>query len=83
MTIVGLIVVFIMLWWLVLFMTLPFGAHKSNKLVKGQEAGAPEKTHLKTKLMVTTLISLLLTALYFYLISHGYLAFLHIRDGMQ
>lgn len=67
-----LVVVFFNVWWVVFFMTLPFGAAAPEQAEKGHSTGAPAKTHLGKKAAVTTLIALVVTAAFFYFTS-GYL----------
>lgn len=75
------IVVFVMLWWVVFFMVLPFGVNRATNPDKGHDTGAPEKTYLRRKILITTLIALLLTGGADWLITSNYLTFLHIRPG--
>ncbi|MGH6886862.1 MAG: DUF1467 family protein [Geminicoccales bacterium] len=65
--------VFIVVWWLVLFMVLPFGAHPPNEVEPGTEPGAPRKPRMAIKLAVTTLIALGLTALIVWVIQSGFI----------
>jgi len=58
MTWVNAIVVFICVWWVVLFMVLPWGVRPLEDPEPGQERGAPEKPMLWRKALVTTLISM-------------------------
>jgi predicted secreted protein len=54
-------VAFVVVWWLVLFMTLPFGAAPPEKPERGMADSAPAKPRLGTKMLVTTAIALVLT----------------------
>ena len=63
--------VFIIVWWLVLFMVLPFGAVPPDDVEPGTEPGAPARPRLAVKLAVTTLIALCLTALIVWVIQSG------------
>jgi len=54
-------VIFLIMWWLVLFTTLPFGVQRQENPVPGTEAGAPENPRLWMKALVTTLITAVLT----------------------
>ncbi len=54
--------VFILVWWVVIFTVLPFGNKASDKPVIGHAASAPANPRLKMKLLWTTLIALLITA---------------------
>lgn len=53
--------VFLVGWWMVLFMVLPFGARPPVQPALGHAASAPANPRLKRKLVVTTAIALLLT----------------------
>ncbi len=55
------IVIFVVIWWLVLFMVLPFGVQKDNEIVRGNDPGAPKNPMLKRKIIVTSIISFFLS----------------------
>ena len=55
-------VVFALLWWVVLFTTLPFGVRRTERPDPGTEVGAPEHAHIGRKLLATTLITGAITA---------------------
>ena len=65
-------VVFIIVWWLVLFMVLPFGVRPQDEVEPGTEPGAPGRPRMMVKLAVTTLIALCLTALIVWVIQSGF-----------
>lgn len=80
------IVVFIMAWWIVFLMVLPFGAVAHDANTKGSNVpltnddfganhGAPKQTHLKLKMLITTLITLLLWFTVEYLVSINFIDF--------
>ena len=52
------VVVFVMIWWVVLFTILPWGVYPEAQPLPGCAIEAPAKPQLKLKLWVTTLISL-------------------------
>tara|TARA_R110002111_G_scaffold110103_1_gene169374 strand:+ start:98 stop:340 length:243 start_codon:yes stop_codon:yes gene_type:complete len=54
------IVVFATVWWITFLMALPFGAQPVHSPEQGHDHGAPKKSHLKIKLLVTTLITIIL-----------------------
>lgn len=62
-------VVYISLWWVVLFMTLPFGADPEKKPQKGHAESAPARPNLLKKFLVTSLIALLLWLVIFAIIT--------------
>ena len=60
MDIVSGIVVYILLWWWVLFMVLPFGAKAPEDIEKGHATSAPAKPNLVRKMIITSLIAAVL-----------------------
>ena len=54
-------VFFAIAWWLIFFITLPFGIHRLKEPEPGMEVGAPEKPRIWTKVAVTTLITAVVT----------------------
>ena len=61
MSIAGGIVIYIILWWVILFTTLPIGVRTSHEageeLVPGQADGAPVNPRLLFKFLLTTAIT--------------------------
>jgi len=52
--------IYFVLWWIVLFVTLPFGVrsqHEDGDGAPGTDPGAPVKTQMGRKLIWTTIIS--------------------------
>ena len=54
------IVVYILLWWWVFFMALPIGIQRDENTTPGHDTGAPQNTHLRMKVLATTLIAVVL-----------------------
>ena len=75
MDIVSGIVVYILLWWWVLFMVLPFGAKAPEQVETGHASSAPEKPRMMLKLAVTTIISAGLFVVVYLIISSGIFSF--------
>ena len=69
------VVLYILLWWWVFFMTLPFGARGLAHPEKGQTASAPEKPRLGLKMLVTSLIAMLLWGGAWLIIEAGWFSF--------
>jgi predicted secreted protein len=63
--------VFVIVWWLVLFMVLPFGAAPPAEVEKGMATSAPSKPRLGLKLAITTALAAALTALIVWSIDSG------------
>ena len=57
---------YFVLWWLCLFVVLPFGVknqHDAGDVVKGTDPGAPVIFRIWPKLLATTIVSAVLMAL--------------------
>ena len=67
----GTAVVFAILWWLILFMVLPFGAAPPDEVEPGMATSAPAKPRMPLKLAITTILAALVTALIVWLIDSG------------
>ena len=76
------IVVFVILWWLVFFISLPIGVHPPHEVGEdvepGNEAGAPVRPHLLIKVAASTGIAAALWGLAYWVISAGLISF---RNG--
>jgi predicted secreted protein len=76
MTWFGAAIIFAIVWWLVLFMVLPFGAAPPAEVQPGTAPSAPAKPRMALKMAITTLLAALLTALIAWLIQSG---LIHLR----
>ncbi|MEL6962537.1 MAG: DUF1467 family protein [Pseudomonadota bacterium] len=55
------IVTFLVIWWLILFMVLPFGVAPPDVVEKGHASSAPAKPRLLRKLLITTVLAIVVT----------------------
>ena len=55
------LVIFTVVWWMVFFITLPFGVTQPEKVEPGHAAGAPDKPRLALKASIATAIAAALT----------------------
>ena len=65
------------IWWLALFLTLPFGVrsqHEDNVGAPGTDPGAPVRTLMGRKLIWTTIISAVIFAIAWIAYNAGYLS---------
>ena len=62
------VVVYILLWWWVFLMTLPFGAKTPDVIETGHATSAPAKPMLWRKAVITTLIAGILYAIVYWMI---------------
>lgn len=61
--------IYFVVWWLVLFMVLPFRVHNqidAGAVVPGTEPGAPVMPKLWTKMAITSVIAAVATGLLFW-----------------
>jgi predicted secreted protein len=70
----GSVFIYIVVWWVVLFAVLPWGVRRHESPEAGHDPGAPAVTHLKQKLIVTTLITFVLWGIGVFLILHYHLS---------
>ncbi len=66
--------IYILFWWVTLFAVLPFGVRgqaEEDDIVPGTEPGAPIKPDIKKKVIYTTIISLILWAMFFAVVKSG------------
>ena len=69
--------IYFVMWWLVLFLTLPFGVrsqHEDNVGAPGTDPGAPILTRMGPKLIWTTIISAVIFAISMFAYNAGYLS---------
>ena len=76
-TISTLFAIYFVLWWLVLFVTLPFGIrsqHEDGVGAPGTDPGAPILARMGRKLLWTTIISAVIFAIALWAYYQGYLS---------
>jgi predicted secreted protein len=64
-------IVFAVVWWLILFMVLPFGATPPDEVEPGMATSAPARPRMGLKLAITTVLAVAVTALAVWLIDSG------------
>ena len=55
------LVTFLVIWWLILFMVLPFGVAPPDVVEKGHASSAPAKPRILKKLLITTVLAIVVT----------------------
>lgn len=63
--------VFVVIWWIVWFIALPFGVSPTEAPEPGHTESAPEKPRLWLKALITTAITVILAASVIYVIESG------------
>ena len=74
MSITGLAIIYIILWWIIFFAILPIDVDR-NKVAKieGEDPGSPENPKILKKFIYTSIISSLLFLIIYYLVHYNYL----------
>lgn len=75
MSVVEAVVAFAIIWWIVLFMVLPWGVTREENPEVGHEPGAPVKARLWQKIAITTGISIVLLAIAWAIAESGWINF--------
>jgi predicted secreted protein len=78
MSITTAIAIYFILWWLTLFVVLPWGVrsqHESGEISPGTEPGAPILPRIAVKLLWTTIVSAVMFALLYVVYTYQLIAF--------
>lgn len=76
MPILSILAIYFVVWWLCLFVVLPFKVRNQvddGEWVEGSERGAPAIARLWPKLLITTLLAAVVTALLFWGLGNEFL----------
>jgi len=71
-------VVFILLWWWVFLMSLPFGIKTPTEVEIGHATSAPEKPMLRRKVFISTAIASVLFAIVYWIIDTEFISLSHL-----
>jgi len=55
------LVIYLILWWLIFFVILPFGIERDQDVRFGNDPGAPKNSLIKKKAIISSFITLILT----------------------
>jgi predicted secreted protein len=69
------IAVYVVIWWLVLFMALPFGAQPPEHPEIGHATSAPAKPRIFLKMAITTVVAGVVFAALYWFIQSGIVSF--------
>ncbi len=64
----NLVLVFVMAFVIVIFMALPIGVNIPDKIEKGHASSAPDNPKMGLKIVITSLLSGLVTIIYWYIV---------------
>ncbi len=74
-------ITFVVIWWLVLFMVLPFGAAPPEEVGEGHASSAPARPRMLIKLLVTTVLAIAVTFAVQWVIESGLIQLRPPADG--
>lgn len=66
---------YIIVWWILFFMVLPWGNHTPKTIPVGFERGAPEAPRLLLKVGITSLLTIILCFLIHLALTQGWVNF--------
>jgi predicted secreted protein len=75
-TISSILAIYFVLWWVVLFVTLPFGVHsqdETHQTIEGTDPGAPVRAMIVRMMIWTTIVSAIIFAIAMVFYHLGYL----------
>ena len=70
MSLLSAVFTYIMIWWVVLFATLPWGNRQPETPEEGMAYGAPTNPNIKNKLIATSIISFIMLLLIYIIIEN-------------
>lgn len=65
------VVVFVIIWWIVLFMVLPWGVNRTANPEAGHDHGAPARPMVFRKILVTTGITMLFWVIFYVVVTQS------------
>jgi predicted secreted protein len=68
------VVVFILLWWWVFLMALPFGVKVHDEIEPGHASSAPERPRIRLKMLIATVIASGLFMIVYWIIETGFIS---------
>ena len=69
------VVVYVLVWWVVVFAVLPFGARTPERFVPGQARGAPARPMLWLKAGITTILAAVIWLVIFLVVRSDWISF--------
>lgn len=64
MSIIETIVFFMLCWWMVFYLTLPFGQKPDENKIEGQAQSAPKNPLIKQKIIIASIITIIITLIF-------------------
>jgi predicted secreted protein len=64
MSIIETVVFFVLCWWMVFYLTLPFGVQREDAPIKGQATSAPKNPMIKRKMLISSVATIIITLIF-------------------
>ena len=84
MSVTGLAIVYIIIWWIIFFSILPVGIQsnkeKFKENIEGIDPGAPKNPRIAKKFLITTIITSIIFIVIYYLVRFN---LLNLREYLQ
>ena len=65
MSVVSGLAIYFVIWWITLFMVLPFGVRRDEQIEIGNDPGAPIKHHILLKMFINSILAFFIWLLIF------------------
>ena len=73
MSLVSFVLVYLMMFMIVFFMSLPFAINSPEEHIEGHANSAPEKSNIRLKFFISLVISFIPTYLIYWIVKSGFL----------
>ena len=73
MSLVSFVLVYLMMFMIVFFMSLPFAINSPDKHIEGHANSAPEKSNIRLKFFISLVVSFIPTFLIYWIVKSGFL----------
>ena len=84
MSLTGLAIIYIIIWWIIFFSVLPIGIQsnkeKFQEKIEGVDPGAPKNPEIVKKFLITTIITSIIFIVIYYLVKFD---LLNLREYLQ
>lgn len=68
--------IYFVIWWLTLFIVLPWGNRPidADDVLKGQDAGSPRRPRLWQKMVLNTVLAAIVWSIFYFGVQSGYIS---------